>query len=252
MMTIRNDNQSRSGKTYRPKHLCHLSPEDCLNTEYPDVLVIDTGGGKYPTMTKRACEVLETSGQTTELLPYGSAGPARLCHIANVVIKAHFPHRDLPVLFVLNHVNLLDDPNENESLAVPFNFWAHGIRCCLKPPEHGGTCGMRVDAETFPFQWDKEKIYLNISKPTHSDLSTLEWFELTSPNPDLADRIRRKRQTQTETPGNIPIAEWRRRLGMIPEDVARKTLANTTHFYLNPAINPRRELLSHRPGLRLK
>ena len=218
--------------------------------------MIDTGGGKYPTMTKRACEVLETSGQTTELLPYGSAGPARLCNIANVVIKAHFPHRDLPVLFVLNHVNLLDDPNENESLAVPFNFWAHGIRCCLKPPEHGGTCGMVVDGETFPFQWDKEKLYLNISKPTHSDLSTLEWFELTLPNPDLAERIRRKRQTQTETPGDIPIAEWRRRLAMIPEDVVRKTLANTTHFYLNPAIDtrqdPRRELLSHRPGLRLK
>ena len=84
--------------------------------------MIDTGGGKYPTMTERACQVLETSGQTTELLPYGSAGPARLCQIANVVIKAHFPNREMPVLFVLNHVNLLSDPNENESLAVPFNF----------------------------------------------------------------------------------------------------------------------------------
>ncbi len=78
-------------------------------------------------MTERACQVLEKSGRTTELLPYGSAGPARLCHIANVVIKAHFPNRALPVLFVLNHVNRLPDPNENESLAVPVNFWAHGI-----------------------------------------------------------------------------------------------------------------------------
>ena len=207
-------------------------------------------------MTARACQVLETTGQTTELLPYGSAGPARLCHIANVVIKAHFPHRDLPVLFVLNHVNLFSDPNEKESLAVPFNFWAHGIKCCLRPPEYGGTCGLIVDDETFPFQWDKEKLYLNISKPTEADLTTLEWFELTSPNPDLAQRIRRTAQTPTETPGKIPLAEWRRRLAMLPEDVVRKTLKNTTHFYLNPSIenrqDPRREILSHRPGLRWK
>jgi hypothetical protein len=205
-------------------------------------------------MTERACQVLETSGQTTELLPYGSAGPARLCRIANVVIKAHFPHRELPVLFVLNHVNLLSDPHENESLAVPFNFWAHGVRCNLKPPEYGGTCGLTVDEETFPFQWDKEKLYINISKPTEMDLTTLEWFELTSPNPDLAARIRRKRQSNTLTPGDIPLAEWRRRLAMLPEDVVRKTLDNTTHFYLNPSIenrqDPRREILSHRPGLR--
>ena len=100
---------------------------------------------------------------------------------------------------------------------------------------------MVVDGETFPFQWDKEKIYLNISKPTDADLATLEWFELTSPNPDLAARIRRKRQGKTETPGNIPISEWRRRLGMIPEDVVRKTLANTTHFHLNPAIENRQD-----------
>jgi hypothetical protein len=149
-------------------------------------------------MTERACQVLETSGHTTELLPYGSAGPARLCRIANVVIKAHFPNRELPALFVLNHVNLFPDPTENESLAVPFNFWAHGIRCCLRPPEYGGRCGLVVDDETFPFQWDKEKLYFNISRPTEEDMSTLEWFELTSPNPDLATRIRRTRHDYQE------------------------------------------------------
>jgi hypothetical protein len=64
---------------------------------------------------------------------------------------------------------------------------------------------MVVDGETFLFQWDKEpeKLYLNISKPIHSDISTLSWFELTSPNPDLATRIRRKRHGKTETPGDI-------------------------------------------------
>jgi hypothetical protein len=106
------------------------------------------------------------------------------------------------------------------------------------------------------FSGDKEKLYINISKPTEADLSSLEWFELTAPNPDLAARTRRKRQGPTETPGDLPLAEWRRRLGMLPEDVVRKTLQNTTQFYLNPSIenrqDPRREILSHRPGLRWK
>jgi hypothetical protein len=115
---------------------------------------------------------------------------------------------------------------------------------------------MVVDEETFPFQWDKEKLYLNISKPTETDMLGLEWFELTSPNPDLATRILRKRQGDAETPGDIPLTEWRRRLGMLPEDVVQKTLENTTHFYLSPSIenrqDPRREILSHRPGLQWK
>jgi hypothetical protein len=67
---------------------------------------------------------------------------------------------------------------------------------------------MVVDDETFPFQWDREKLYINISKPTESDLATLEWFELTSPNPDLATRICRKHQGPTETPGDITLTEW--------------------------------------------
>jgi hypothetical protein len=57
-----------------------------------------------------------------------------------------------------------------------------------------------VDDETFTFQWDREHLYINISKPTEADLSFLEWFTLTSPNPDLAARIRRKRQGPAETP----------------------------------------------------
>jgi hypothetical protein len=86
---------SSSGIQHCPRHFRQPSPEDCRNTEYLDVLVIDTGGGKYPTITDRSCQDIEISGQATKLLRYGSAGPDILCHIANVLIKAHFPNRNL-------------------------------------------------------------------------------------------------------------------------------------------------------------
>jgi hypothetical protein len=56
--------------------------------------------------------------------------------------------------------------------------------------EYGRACGIHVENEFFSFQWDKEKVYFNIAKPTENDLTNLEWFELMSPHPDLADQVR--------------------------------------------------------------
>jgi hypothetical protein len=56
--------------------------------------------------------------------------------------------------------------------------------------EYGRACGIHVEKEFFSFQWDKEKVYFNIAKPTENDLTNLEWFELMSPHPDLADQVR--------------------------------------------------------------
>jgi hypothetical protein len=106
--------------------------------------------------------------------------------VANVDIKAHVPNKDRPVLFVLNRVCLLEDPTKNKSLAIPLNFLAHGVKCCMRPPEYGGSCGLHVANKYFPFQQDIEKIYFNIKQPSEDDLMNLEWFELMSPHPELA------------------------------------------------------------------
>jgi hypothetical protein len=74
----------------------------------------------------------------------------------------------------------------------------------MRPPEYGGSCGLHVEDQFFPFQWDKEKVYFNISKPDNNALLNLEWFQLTSPHLDLANRVRRKRSTTTVT--DIPIS----------------------------------------------
>jgi hypothetical protein len=99
-------------------------------------------------------------------------------------MKAFLSNKDRPILVVLNRVCLLDDPTEHESLPTTFNFWAHGVKCCMRPPKYGGLCG--------PFQWDKEKVDFNIEQPSDDNFLNLEWFELTSPHPELADRVRRK------------------------------------------------------------
>ncbi len=93
-----------------------------------------------------------------------------------------------------------------------------------------------------------------------SDTLTLTIDETTSDQPKtptnpLSDETRRT-SDQPKSPTNslddeYQLAEWRRLLCMLPEDVVRKKLENTTHFHLSPCINnrqdPRREFISHRP-----
>lgn len=211
------------------------------------------------TITSRTCRILSLSGDTSTLLGYADSGSGKTCQIGDVVVKVHPADRDIPVLLVFHNVQINDDDKENESLAIPFHFWSHGARCCIRPPSYGGACGLTIDDNFFPFQWDGEKVYFNISQPSDNDLFHLEWFEANSPNPDnqiVPYNIRRNRNRQKETPGDIPLHEWRKRLAMLPADVVRKTLENTTHFYLNAEIenrqDPRRSLKSQRPGLRVK
>ena len=94
----------------------------------------------------------------------------------------------MPVLLVINYAALIDDPNECESLIVPFEMMRHGIQCDLTPRNLGGEGCMLVDEECFNFGWDEEKLFLSILKPDDKDMEELECFELNSPLP-LETRI---------------------------------------------------------------
>ncbi|MGH7955023.1 MAG: reverse transcriptase domain-containing protein [Gloeomargaritales cyanobacterium] len=122
----------------------------------------------------------------------------------------------------------------------------------LTPLVHGGKQNIVVDGIKLEFEYDKEKLFWNIRKPTKHDLTNLEWFELTAPYPEEA-LPRRTRHKQK--PEDIPTIEWRKRLALLPEDVVNKTLENTTQFYLSVEgenrEEPRRHLQSRAPGLRL-
>ena len=53
---------------------------------------------------------------------------------------------------------------------------------------------------------------------------------------------------------HIPIQEWRKKLGMQPENIVEKTLENTTQHYMRLECesrdDPRRHIRSRAPGLR--
>ena len=231
---------------YWTNHDLHHCP-----SSIPDSLILDTGGGRIATITRRAWFVLETHSDQSAISGYQSQSPPKICPIVNAIKKVHLPNRDTPVLFIMNYATLVDDPNEKESLCVPFALMRHGIKVDITPPSLGGTsCGLRVSDQFLPFHFDGEKLYFQISKPTEEDLYTLETFELNSPLPSSHVR----RVTKRSIPGNIPLAEWKKRLAFAPDETIHRTFEATTQHYMrleceNRAV-PRDHFRSRVPGLR--
>jgi len=204
-----------------------------------DIMVIDTGGGMNATITKRAWKILHRTNHQTAMVGYQDKGSPQVCQIVNAVTKASITGRDKPVLLLVNYATLLNDKEERESLCVPFQAMKHGVNFDLTPTTFGGKGGMTVDNEFLPFKFNKEKFYVNISKPVEEDLEELEWFELSSPYPVMTDNVRRVvKKTNNK---DIPISEWKKRLALVPEEVIKKTLEATTQFYLSTEAETRQD-----------
>ena len=233
----------------------HQDVETCVSTRAPDILIIDSGGGRQSTITNRAWKVTARHDFRVNIKGYQSTDSTP-CSVVNAVTKATLPGRDIPVLFVVNFATLIKDGNEDESLLIPFDVMKHGGLVDSTPVQFGGVCGMTIDHEFFPFQWDDEKLFINISKPDDEDLTNLEWFELNSPYPFLSEttNIPRRKTIQKEALRQVPLTEWTKRLACAPEDTIHKTLENTTQFCLTPEEDnredPRRHMKYHLPMIR--
>lgn len=223
------------------------NPEQCRAPTSPDILVMDSGGGHTCTGTSRAFRVLERSNRTVTFRAYGQAGTGSSLPIVTGATKALIPGMETPVLFVIHNMTLLDDEQEHESLAVPFELMRNSIQVDDTPIEFGGKCGITIDSNFLPMQWDGEKLYFNIGYPSESDMAQLPLYELTPRLP--GKHLVRRRSTRTDPLlSGIPIEEWRKRLAMLPEPVIRKTLENTTQYCLHPEMenrsDPRRQFQS--------
>ena len=108
----------------------------------------------------------------------------------NAVTKAHIKGRDQPVLLCLNYVTLIYDKEETDSLIVPFCMMAHGITVDMVPEKYGGKSGMKVEETLLPFEYDDEKLFVKIERPSRQDFD-FECFELTSPYPELCNEVQR-------------------------------------------------------------
>ena len=71
-----------------------------------------------------------------------------------------------PIILLHNNATLIGDENEKESLCVPFACMAHGIKIDMVPTKYGGKGGMTVEGDFIPFDFDDEKLFIKIQKPT--------------------------------------------------------------------------------------
>ena len=219
----------------------------------PDVLIVDTGGGHYSTITTNAWLILSKTNHVTHMSGYQS-GNHKVYPVVNGVTKATIEGRRDPVLFRINYATLVDDELENESLLQPWQAMSHGVSFDLTPFKYGGQQCMKVDDSTFPLEFNDETLQFSITKPTEEELENLDCIELTSPLlPEHLNKARRKRQKTT--PEDIPMSEWRKRLAWASEDEIKKTLEATTQFYLSMdhenRENPRDHYQSRHPALKL-
>ena len=147
-------------------------------------MVIDTGGGQTCTVTKNAWRITHTTNHQTALSGYQDK-TTQVCPIVNAVTKAHIKGMEQPVLLSVNYATMIDDKEETESLIVPFCMMAHGITVDLVPEKYGGKSGMMVEETFLPFEYDDEKLFIEIEKPSKQDFDHYEMFELTSPYPEI-------------------------------------------------------------------
>lgn len=136
-----------------------LSVCDTSNRSNQDILILDSGGGQLPTITRRAWYIQAIHAEQSAITGYQSQSGPLLCPIVNGITKAKINNRDQPVLLIMNYATLIDDTNEMESLCVPFAMIRHGVKIDLTPTMFGGTGGIDVDDETLPFEFDGEVIF---------------------------------------------------------------------------------------------
>ena len=76
------------------------------DTTGQDIFIIDTGGGKCSTITKKAWKVISNTNHRTELLGYQDKGLPKCYPIVNAITKVLFPDRD-PILLQINYATLI-------------------------------------------------------------------------------------------------------------------------------------------------
>lgn len=162
------------------------------------------------------------------MIGYHDKGKPKICKIINAITKVNILGRDTPILLLINYVTLLEDEDKTKLLCILFQAMQHGVEFDLTPTSLGGKGGMRIEDKFFLFNFNEEKLYLNIERPTNQDLETLEWFKLSLPHPTMVETVRRT--TKNTTRSCIPIQEWRKHLALVPEEVVTKTLKATTQF----------------------
>lgn len=207
-----------------------------MQDEDGDLLIVDSGGGSRPTITKRAWIIIGGDlGLTAGLSPYQGKGQVSYHPVVHGVTKATIPGFEDPILLKLHYATLItqkDDPNERESLLTTMDMGYHGVKINGIHP-NDEKFGLTVGDTFIPFEHNDEAIFFRISKPTEEELNIYEVYELNAPIPTRASRKRRLPEQDWATSfEQLPISELRKRFAYQPDDILKRTLQNTTQYYL--------------------
>ena len=94
-------------------------------------------------------------------------------------------------------------------------------------------CGITVEGKYLPFDYNDDTVYFRISKPTEQELDQYKIVELNSSLPLSCNRKRRLPEQKWESSyQQLPMLELRKRFAYQPDAILKKTLDNTTQFYL--------------------
>ena len=219
----------------RTKRVCDgMTPVRRNKPEQKHRFVLDSGGGKRPTVHQPAWHICGGQpGLTATLSPYQSN--QTFTHpVVTAITKATVTNLHAPVLFKVNYATLITtehDPNEHESLLTTwdlhnFGHVVEGIH--PKAPK----CGITIQNTFMELDWDDETVFFSISCPTQEDLDTYDIYELNSPLPDPGRVRRLASPTWDGKFKKLPMSELRKRFAYLPEDIIKKSLDNTTQYYL--------------------
>ena len=127
-------------------------------------MVFDTGGGRTPTITQQAWQILEDTGMKSTLFPYQNKGETQQCKVVNGITLAYGDDFIEPVLIIANNATLIEDEAERESLMTLMDLIKNHVTIDgILPKQYGGEkCGISIKDTHVPFDHDEEKLYIHI------------------------------------------------------------------------------------------
>lgn len=231
-----------------------------------DILIFDTGGGKTPTISSKAWHVIGHTGVTSLFQGCGPGIPVTKCEVVHAMTKAYIKGRTKPIFLVIHHASYVTNVEETESLLTLMDLLKNSVEVNrATPPQYvksgnNWTCGITVKGAYLPFEYDDEKLYFTIEKPTPEEVERdqLQTYELNSRDPQIVKAepvypIVTRRTQKSYQWQQIPILEWEKRLGFAPQEVINKTLAATTQHYIEieaeNRVDPRQHFAKRFKGL---
>ena len=169
---------------------------NAVTTDVNNILIIDTAADQC-TCGGLAWTILARTGEEVRCDGYikgekKMVGPTLPIVSAATCVIPSGPDSE-PFILIVNQACYHSDPDQNESLCLPYQAEQHGVKFDLTPRNRlnanneNGAQKLVIEDKDVPLEFDGLKMYLNIRLPTNDELDNLASYELTSPTVFIPD-----------------------------------------------------------------